>query len=414
LFRRLLSYEEAQAILEQSISPGPVGVERVPLSDACGRILAEGLVALIDVPAFARSTVDGYAVKSEDTFGAEEDRPVSLGLCGHVGAGETPRVTVQRGKAAGISTGAPLPRGADAVVMLEYAAPRDGGVLVYRPVARGENVMKAGSDISKGETVLEAGLRLGPSEVGVLAALGLREVAVYRRPRVAIISTGGEIVEPGEPLPPGKVYDINSQSLGAAVVECGGEPVNLGIVPDDRDRLREALGRALSLADAVVTSGGVSVGPGDLIPGVLNELGKPGVIVSGVALRPGKPTTIGVIRGKPVFSLPGHPTSALMAFRLLVRPVLCRMAGRREEPPPTVRALASARMFPTRGRRTFVPVRLTLDGLGRVLASPVPAELSGAITTLARADGFIEIPESQQFVDPGDEVTVHLLRPFSH
>ncbi len=390
-----------------------MGVEQVPLPEAHDRVLAEEILAPMDVPPFHRSTVDGYALKSADTFGAKENRPISLRFCGRVRVGETPKVTVQRGTAAETATGAPLPRGADAVVMLEYVVRKDDIILVHRPVSKGENVMKAGSDISEGEAVLKEGLSLTPSKVGVLAALGLTEVKVYRRPVVAIVSTGTEIVEPGKPLPPGKVYDINAHSLSAAVLECGGEPVNLGIVPDEKGRLRGVLRRALNLADAVVTSGGVSVGPDDVIPEVLRELGKPGVVINGVALKPGKPTTIGVIEGKPVFSLPGHPTSSLMVFRLFVRPVLCRMAGRKEEAPPTVRAVASARMFPARGRRTFITVNLTRDEKGKLLASPVPPGLSGAITTLAKADGFVEIPESRQFVDAGEEVTVHLFRPLS-
>jgi len=410
MFRKLLSLEEARQTLKESFSPKPVGVEQVFLSEALDRVLAEDIVAPMDVPPFDRSTVDGYAVKAVDTFGADEDRPVALKFCGQVAVGEPPSVVVERGMTAEIATGAPLPKGADAVVMVEYSIRRDGTIFVHRPVSEGENVMEAGSDIHKGETILKKGQRLASHEIGVLAALGLTEVSVYKRPRIAIISTGAEIVEPGKPLPPGKIYDINAHTLSAAVLECGGEPINLGVISDESNQLEAAFKKALNSADAVITSGGVSVGPKDIIPQVLGTLGKPGVIISGMAVKPGKPTTIAVIDGKPVFSLPGHPTSSLLMFHMIVRPVICEMAGRTEETSQTVKAVAATKMFPARGRRTFVMVNLTRDKTGKLIASPVPTGLSGAITTLAKADGFIEIEEKRQFINEGEEVTVYLFR----
>ncbi|KPV64727.1 MAG: molybdopterin biosynthesis protein MoeA [Candidatus Bathyarchaeota archaeon BA1] len=411
MFRKLLSIDEAKQILERKFSPKPVGMERVPLSETNNRVLAEDVVAPMDVPPFDRATVDGYAVRSTDTFGADEDRPVSLRLCGCVSVGETPGVVVESGSTAEIATGAPLPQGADAVVMMEYAIQSDDEVFITSSVSKGENVMRAGSDIHEGEAILRRGQTLRSHEIGVLAALGLTEVSVYKRPRVAIISTGAEIVEPGRPLPPGKIYDINTHSLSAAVLECGGDPVILGVIPDEMDQLKSAIKRSLGLADIVITSGGVSVGPTDVIPRVLNTLGKPGVVVCGIASKPGKPTTIAIIDGKPVFSLPGHPTSSLLMFHTFVRPMVCSMAGRREEKHSTVGAVVASKVFPARGRRTFVMVKLTRDRSGRLIASPVPPGLSGAITTLVRADGFIEIEESQQFINAGEEVAVHLFKP---
>jgi len=411
LFRKLLSIEEAKQILEESLPPKPVGMEQVSVSEAHNRVLAKDVVALVDVPPFHRATVDGYAVKAANTFGADEDRPVALKLCGCVSVGETPSIVVENGTTAEIVTGAPVPRGADAVVMLEYAVQEGDNILIYRPVAMGENVMKAGSDIRKDETVLKRGQRLSSREIGVLAALGWTRVDVYQQPRVAVISTGAEIAEPGKPLPPGKIYDINAYTLSAAVSECGGKPVNFGIVPDNIDRLKAVLREALNSADVVVTSGGVSVGPSDVIPQALDQLGKPGVIVCGLASKPGKPTTIAMIDGKLVFSLPGHPTSSLLMFYQLVRPLIRDMAGKPEEEPSKVKATTTEKMFAARGRRTFVMVKLTRDKSGRLLASPVPLGLSGAISTLAKADGFVEIHESQQFISMGDEVTVHLFKP---
>jgi len=411
VFRKLVSVDEAKQILAQNFTPKPVGIERIPISEAYNRILAKNVIAKLDIPPFDRSTVDGYALKSADTFGAEEDKPIALKLCGQVNIGETPKIKVEKGTTAQIVTGAPLPKGADSVVMAEYTVQKDTHVLVHSSVSKGENVMKAGSDIRKGETLLKKGAALSPHEIGMLAAVGIDKVEVFKRPKVAIFSTGAEVVEPGKPLLPGKIYDINAHTLSAAVAECGGEPLNLGIVQDKTDQMKTTLKKALSMADLVITSGGVSVGPTDIIPKVLPTLGKPGVIVYGIAIRPGKPTTIAMINGKPIFSLPGHPASALLIFQLFVRPLLAEMAGKSEALLITVSAVTSERLFSARGRRTFVTVTLKRDKKGRIMASPVPTGLSGAITTLAKADGFTEIHEDQQFVDAGETVTVQLFKP---
>lgn len=411
MFRKLVSLDEAKRILEQNFSPKPVGVEQVSLSEAHSRVLAEDVVAPMDVPPFSRSTVDGYAVRAADTFGADEDRSIPLKLCGRIKVGEASSVIVEKGTTAEIATGAPLPRGADAVVMLEHVVQKGNIVPTHSAVSKGENVMKAGSDVRKGAVALKKGQTLSSREVGVLAALGSTQVNVYKKPRVAVISTGAEIVEPGKPLTLGKIYDINAHTLSAAVTECSGEPVNWGIIPDETDQLKATLRKALDSAEVVVTSGGVSVGPTDIVPQVLNTLGKPGVIVCGIAVKPGKPTAIAIVDGKPVFSLPGHPTSSLLIFYLLVRPLILSMAGKREETPVTVKAVASTKIFPAKGRRTFVMVSLTREKSGRLLASPVAFGLSGAITTLARADGFVEVKESQQFINAGEEVTVCLFKP---
>lgn len=412
MFRRLLTLEEAKQAIQKYFEAKPIGVEEVPLPEAFNRVLAEDIVAEIDIPPFNRSTVDGYAVKAEDTFGADEKKPVKLKLCGTVNVGEKPEIKVEHGTAAEIMTGAPIPEGADAVVMAEDTERKNNEIFVYTAVAKDENVMKAGADIKKGETVSEKGQVLGAREIGAIAAVGLAKVKVYKVPRIAILSTGAEITKPGEPLVPGKIYDINAYSLSAAVLESGGKPVYLGVFPDEVTVIEKALKQALELADMVITSGGVSVGPKDVIPKTLNSLGKPGVVVCGIAIKPGKPTTVAVVDGKPVFALPGHPTSALLTFHLLVRPLIEQVAGRKASESATVKALASTRMFPAKGRRTFITVKLRKDEAGLV-AEPVPTGLSGAITTLLRADGFIEILENQQFIDANEEVTVRLFKkPF--
>ena len=411
MFRKLVTVDEAKRILAQSFTAKPVGKESVLLNEAYNRVLAIDVVSSLDIPPFSRSTVDGYAVKAEDTFGAEEDRPVPLKLVGKVNVGEAPKIKVKKGTLVEIVTGAPIPDGADAVVMVEYTVRKDKIVLVHQSVSTGENVMKKGSDIRKGETVLKKGTVLSPHEIGVLAAIGLDKVEAYKCPKVAVFSTGAEVVELGKPLREGKIFDINAYALSAAVAECGGQPLNMGIVQDETEQMEAAFKKALSAADAVITSGGVSVGPTDIIPKVLDTLGKPGVIVHGVAIRPGKPTTVAIVNNKPVFSLPGHPASALLIFHLFVRSVLVHMAGKKEEPPVVVAAKISERLFPSRGRRTYVTVTLKKDESGKIAASPVPTGLSGAITTLAKADGFTVIHESQQFIEKGQIVEVELFKP---
>jgi putative molybdopterin biosynthesis protein len=413
MFRKLLSFDAAKQLFEKSYPAKTVGIETVSLSNAHNRVLAKDIVSSVDIPPFTRSIVDGYAVKAVDTFDASEEKPVSLKFCGHIEIGIAPRIVVEKGLAAEIVTGAPLPKGADAVVMVEYTNRQGNEILVHRPTSINENLMASGSDIHKNETVLKEGRILGSREIGVLAAIGSTEATVYRRPKVAVLSTGAEVVAPGEKLPLGKIYDINAFTLSAAVLEAGGEPINLGIIPDEKDKLTQALKNALNSADVVITSGGVSVGPKDFTPQVVDSLGKPGVIISGVAVKPGKPLTIAIIDGVPVFSLPGNPTSSLFMFSMFVRPILIQLAGRPEERIPTIKAISAKKMFPARGRRTFIMVNLSFDKDGRIIASPVPTGLSGAITTLTKADGFIEISEKQQFVDAETEIDVFLFGSFN-
>lgn len=409
MFRKLLTLEEAKKAITTQLKSEPLGIEEIPLLEAFNRVLAEDVTSTLDIPPFNRSTVDGYAVKAEDTFGADEKTPVKLKIRGMVNVGEPPKVIVKRGEAAEIVTGAPVPKGADAAIMVEDTERTEGELNVYGAVTKGENVMKKGTDIKKGETVLKAKQVLGSREIGVLAAVGTSEVRVYLVPKVAVLSTGAEVTEPGRTLLPGKIYDINAYSLSTAVLESGGKPIYAGVVPDDRVQLRKALKKALRSADILITSGGVSVGPKDIIPDTVSSLGKPGLIFSGIAAKPGKPATVALIDCKPVFSFPGHPTSALLMFHLLARPIIQQMSGRPLQDAPTVKAKASNRMFAAKGRRTFIMVKLKRDKSDKYVAEPVETGASGAITTLAKADGFVEIPENQQFVDAEEEVIVTLL-----
>ena len=410
MFRKLLTFEEAKKKIDDQFKPVFLGEEEAVLLEAYNRVLNEDVVSTLDIPPFNRSTVDGYAVKAEDTFGADENQPATLTVSGVVNIGEQSRLKVAKGEAVEIVTGAPIPEGADAAVMVEDTEREDSELHVFGAINVNENVMKKGSDIKKGAVVLKKGQVLGSSEIGVLAALGQTKVKVLKIPIVAVLSTGGEITEPGKELPAGKIYDINAYSISTAVIESGGKPVYFGVVPDDKAALAKALQTALASADMVITSGGVSVGPRDYTPQIVDSLGKPGIVVYGIAVKPGKPTTVGFVGDKPVFSLPGHPTSALLIFYLLARPLIQRLAGRPVGGMKVVRAFAGSRMFSAKGRRTFVMVKLEFDKECRLIAEPVESGASGAITTLAKADGFVEIAENEQFVDANEEVLVVLFR----
>jgi molybdenum cofactor synthesis domain-containing protein len=409
MFRKLLTFDEAKKKIDDEFKPVFLGEEAV-LLEANNRVLNEDVVSTLDIPPFNRSTVDGYAVKAQDTFGSDENKPVTLKVSGAVNIGELSNVKLEKGEAVEIVTGAPIPEGADAVVMVEDTEREDADLKVFVAVTVSENVMKKGSDIKKGSLVLKKGQVLGSSEIGVLAALGLTQIKVLKIPMIAVLSTGAEVTEPGKPLPPGKIYDINAYSISTAVIESGGKPVYFGVVPDDKAALLKALHTAVASSDMVITSGGVSVGPRDYTPQIVDSLGKPGIVVYGIAVKPGKPTTVGFVGNKPIFSLPGHPTSALLIFYLLARPLILRLAGRPATGMKMVRAFAGSRMFSAKGRRTFVMVKLEFDKSCRLIAEPVETGASGAITTLANADGFVEIAENEQFVDVDQEVAVVLFR----
>ena len=410
MFRELITYNQAKKLIFNEINPKPLGNEKIYLIDAYSRILYEDIISNMDIPPFDRSTVDGYAVIAKDTFAAEEFSPIELKIIGEVKVGIYPKIKLKKGEAAEIVTGAPIPIGADAVVMVENTQKQKNQLFIYRAVTQSENIMKKGADIKKDEIILKAGKILEASDIGVIAALGFTSVKVFKIPTIAVISTGAEIIEPGKALIPGKIYDINAYSLSAAILDSGGKPLFLGVVPDDEVELGKTLKKALISSDIIVTSGGVSVGPKDYTPKVINSLGKPGVVISGIAVKPGKPTTVAVIGNKPVFSLPGHPTSALLVFYLLVSPIIQRIAGRKLISEKKVIATLGSRLFSAKGRKTYVTVKLTRDKNQKLIAYPIKSGMSGAITTLSKADGFIEIPADQQFIDSNEEVIVTLLK----
>ncbi len=411
-FLSVITRDEATERFRRHLTLAPLGDETVALADGLGRVLGGDVVAAVDVPGFDRSNVDGFAVQAADTFGAGEEDRRRLALNAEVlTPGVVARDVVRPRHATVIATGAMLPRGADAVVMVEHTEVVAGHddvriVEVGRAVTAGENVSYAGTDIARGETVLRAGQVLTSREIGVLAALGVAAVRVFRRPRVAILSTGDEIVAPGSPLPLGAIYDSNAAILAAAVAELGGEPVQLGVVRDDEGALSAALERAL-VHDVVLLSGGTSKGAGDLSYRVASRLGDPGIVAHGVALKPGKPICLAVSHGKPVVILPGFPTSAIFTFHEFVAPVIRAFAGLPPERRETVTATLPMRVNSERGRTEYLLVGLVESG-GTLSAYPM-GKGSGSVTTFSGADGFITIDQHTEIVDAGAKVDVQLL-----
>jgi len=389
--------------------------EACDIFSAAGRVLARDLAVESDVPSFDRSTVDGYAVRAKDTFGATESAPALFQVTGEVRMGQLAEGSIQAGQAFLMPTGGMLPDGADAVVMVEYTeAFGEGTVAVVKDVAPGENVIRRGEDLLEGEVLLQQGRRLNAHDVGALAALGTAAVPVFRQPLVSVISTGNEIVAPGVEPGPGQVRDINGPALVAAVSMSGCRARFAGVYNDDFDMLLEACRHEIGAgASAVILSGGSSVGPADLTPKVFDALGKPGVVIHGLALRPGKPTILGLAGGTPVFGLPGHPASALVVFEIVIKPLLRALGG--ESPgavavpaqkQPSVKAVLERNLSSGPGREEHVRVRLvTRDG--KLFARPVLGK-SGLISTLVRADGLVRIPEESGGFEAGEVVDVYL------
>jgi len=387
----------------------PLGSEMVSLQQAGGRILADDIRSRLDVTAFDRSMMDGFAVRSSDVAGADETHPKLLKIGGdHLAPGMAARQEVTAGNCIPVSTGAMIPRGADAVVPVEDsdASHEAGRVQISRGVPPGAHIMFAGTDIAMGQLILPAGTRVTSREIGVAAAIGLEHVSVFRRPRVAVFSTGNEIVAPGTPLPEACVYDSNAAIISAAITELGGEPVPLGIIPDDFEALTAALRSALQY-DMVVLTGGTSKGEGDLCSQAVRDLCKPGVVVHGVALKPGKPVCLAVHGTKPVCVLPGFPTSAVFTFHEFVAPLIRQYAGASHAGVRTVRARVPQRWNSVRGRVEYALVNLipTDEGL---IAWPLGAG-SGSVTTFSLADGFLRIDQQTEFLDAAEVVDVTLL-----
>ncbi len=407
-FLEVIDRDEAERRFRGALELRPLGAEEVPLEEALGRVLAADVVSEVDVPSFDRSNFDGYALRAADTYGASEEEPRSLQLLGEVLAtGVVPQGQVGLGQAMTIATGAMLPRGADAVLMVEHTDVRGDRLVVRKAVTAGGGVSFAGTDVAAGETVLWRGEVLTSRETGVLAAIGRNRATVWRRPRVAVLSTGDEIIAPGEPMRPGLVYDSNARILADAVRELGGEPLVLGIVRDDLEELRRCLAEALAAADVVLLSGGTSKGEGDLSYRAVRELRSPGIVAHGVALKPGKPICLAVEQGKPVVILPGFPTSAIFTFHEFVAPVIRALGGRGTEQRAEVEARLAVKVSSDSGRTEYLLVGL-VPGEEGTAAYPM-GKGSGSVTTFSRADGFVTIGRFEEIVSAGTLRPVQLL-----
>ena len=410
-FLTILSREDALARFEAALFPRAIASEERPLADALGQALAADVVSPIDVPPFDRSNVDGFAIRSADLALAGEATPIRLVLNDEIIAcGTAPMQIVLPGTATSIATGGPVPRGADAIAMVEHTQPvGERAIEIRRAASPGQFVSYASSDIARGETLLRAGTVIGSREIGMLAACGIAEVSVVRRPRVAVISTGDELVQPGLSLRPAAIYDTNGAIVTAAIRENGGEPIFLGAIPDVEPELEATMRKALDNCDMLVLSGGTSKGTGDVSHRIIARLGKPGIIAHGVALKPGKPLCLAVCDGKPVVILPGFPTSAMFTFHDMIVPVLRRMASLPPRADAKVAAKVPVRIASETGRTEFVMVSL-VEGADGLIAYPT-GKGSGAITSFAQADGFLRIDALANQISAGTETEVTLFTP---
>lgn len=371
-------------------------------------MLADDTVAPVDLPHFPRSAMDGYAVRAEDTHGASESQPAYLKVVGEILMGKPAVVTLSPGEAALIHTGGMLANGSDAVVMVENTREVDASAIeVVRPVAKGENVIQVGEDMARDEALLSRGSLLRPQDIGALLALGITQVPVFQRVRVALIPTGDELVSPEDKPGPGQIRNTNAYALAGLALQAGAIPLRLDIVRDNYEALREAIQKAIGLADIVVVSAGSSVSTRDMTASVIGSLGRPGVLVHGVSIRPGKPTILGVVAGKPVFGLPGNPASAMITFELFVTPSIHRLSGchhlpeRREMKAKLTRNIASAP-----GREDYVPVKIE-ERDGDLYAEPVFGK-SNLMFALVKADGVARIPIDQGGLAAGETAIIRM------
>ena len=397
-----MTFEEAKRAVEISFKPQLPDTEVTVLLEAYNRVLGIDIVAPRDIPGSNTATVQGYALNAKDTTDASEDNPVILKICGTLSVGEASRVSLLVGEAVEVCAGAILPLGADTVIAAQDGEREDVTLQVYDTVFSGENVHQTGADIQKGAVVLRRGQVLGSAEIGVLAALGFTDVAVLRIPIVAVFSVGVEIGELGKPLPAGKAFDVAAYSVYTAIIECGAKPVCLGVVAENKASITQMLKTATAVADMVVVCSSVDISE------IANTLDKPGIVVNGIAMKPGRQTAVSFIGEKPVFILPSNPSVALLVFQLFARSLVQRLGGRPVAGLKTVMAYAGAKMFSAKGSRSYGLVEFKFDENCRLIAEPL--QTTGAISALVNAEGFVEIPENEQHIEIDQEVAVRLFR----
>ena len=403
-FEKLTNVDEALSIFFKALKPKRLRTTRISVEDALGRVIAENIVAPMDLPSFDRSAVDGYAVKAEDTFDASQFKPKTLKL--------TQKNRISKGQAKQVWTGNPLPKDADAVIMLEHTRATKDGIQIIVALTPSENVSKKGEDINKSEIAVKSGTRLQPHHIGFLAALSISHVNVVKKPRVAIISTGNELVELNKKQSKYKIINSNRFVIAGLCQELGGEPLYLGIAKDDEKEIGAKILEGLEKADAVITTGGTSVGVADLVPTVVNKIGKPGVVVHGVALRPGMPTALAVLEDKPVFVLSGYPVAATVGFEVFARPTILKLQGIEHEPRPLIKAQLSKRVVGALGRQIYLRVK-AYEKAGEFIADPVRTKGSGLYSSMTKANGYVIIPEDREGLEEGVTASVHLFGPLA-
>ncbi len=399
-FQKLTLTDQALQSWLAALQIGAPKAVAVSLQDASGRVLAQGLVAMEALPRFDRSAMDGYALKSADTVGASQSKPATFQLT------ENQEITDKQTRQ--VWTGNPIPKGADAVVMLEETEKHERTLEVWSQLAPGVNVAKIGEDLKKGLIIAKAGTRLNPYHIGLAAALGYSQLKVTEKPKIAILATGNELTEVGTPLSGNLIYDSNKIMLSTMCRELGAETTDYGIAKDNVDEIADKIQKALKTQDAVISTGGTSVGGLDLVPDAVNKIGEPGVIVHGVALRPAMPTALAMLEGKPVLILSGNPVAAIIGFEVFGRPMVCGLLGMsKTEPRPMLKATLARRITSALGRKTYVRVRVTLKA-GEFFAEPVSAKGSGSISTMTQSNGFVIVPENREGVSEGETVIVHM------
>ena len=399
-FQKLTSIEKALQLFFDNLRIDKLNRVAVPLHEGLNRVLAEDIIAKESIPKFDRSAVDGYAVKAKDTFEASQFKPKTLRIIDKGEVGEK--------QAKQVWTGNPVPKGANAVVMLENTNCINSKIEVWVSATPGENVSKKGEDVRKGEVAIKAGTRLKPQHLGLIAALGIAEVKVVERPKIAILATGDELVEIGGKPGEDQIFEANRIILSALCRELGAEPVDLGIAIDDVNKILGKIKIGLERADVIITTGGTSVGVSDLVPEAVNTIGKPGIIVHGVAMRPAMPSALAIVDGKPIIILSGNPVAAMIGFEVFARPLICRMLGlEKEERRLTVKAKITRRVSTVLGRKTFVRVRV-LQRFGEFFAEPISARGSGIISTMTKANGYVVVPENREGLEEGEAVSVYL------
>ncbi len=406
-FLRVLAPSQALELLRIF---GPTEIEQIPTIDGLFRVLAEPISSTEDMPGFSRSTMDGFAVRSKDTFGSSEGAPALLQIVGEVSMGEIPDIILKKGEAVRIWTGGALPSGSDAVVMIEHTEEiGDNSLEVFKAVAPFESVVRQGEDFRNGETFLEAGFRLRPQDLGLLAAMGRQTVSVYRKPNVAVISSGDEIIPIDQEPLPGCIRDVNRYTITSMIQEAHANPVWIGIAPDNLEAVSSSIDRGINTADVVLISGGSSMGSRDHVIEAIRSHKDAEILVHGVSVSPGKPLILGRVGRKPIAGLPGHPVSAMVCFEQFIVPLIRRLEGENVMQPflrPSCQALLSRNIPSREGRMDFVRVRL-LKRKNETIAVPVPAK-SGMISSMVRADGVITIDPDCEGLYKGQEVTVNL------